>query len=123
MTTSNSVSAHNRKVGQWGEQAAERYLSERQYQILEKNARTARGEIDLVAQLGDVTVFVEVKARTTRSFGLPEEAITPRKLAHMLAAAALYAAEHEIDHWQLDVIAVEGIPGVTPRIEHFENVS
>lgn len=114
---------HNQEIGKWGEQAAAEYLQTRGYQILDKNARTPFGEIDLVARLEAVTVFVEVKARTTRSFGLPEEAITPRKLAHMRASAEYYAAEHEIDCWQLDVLAVEGVPGVKPRIEYFENVS
>jgi putative endonuclease len=114
---------HNQKIGKWGEQAAAKYLRAKGYQILDKNARTPYGEIDIVARLEYVTVFVEVKARTSRSFGLPEEALTPRKLQHMLAAAEHYAAEHEIDTWQCDAISVEGIPGVTPRIEHFENVT
>jgi putative endonuclease len=114
---------HNQQIGKWGEQAAADYLSQRGYQILDKNARTPYGEIDLVAALEGLTVFVEVKARTTRSFGLPEEAVTPRKLAHMRAAAEFYAAERSLDTWQLDVLAVEGTPGKTPVIEHFENVS
>ncbi len=114
---------HNQQIGKWGEEAAASYLSARGYLILEKNARTPYGEIDLVARLEGITVFVEVKTRTTRSFGLPETAITPRKLAHMLAAAEHYAAEHEIDTWQCDALAIEGRPGVTPRIEHFENVT
>jgi Holliday junction resolvase-like predicted endonuclease len=69
-----------------------------------------------------VTIFVEVKARTSRKFGLPEESISSRKLAHMRACAGYYASQHEINHWQCDAIAVEGIPGTPPRIEHFENV-
>ena len=113
---------HNQEIGKWGEQAAAEYLQHKGYEILDKNARTPFGEIDLVVRMEAVTVFVEVKARTTRSFGLPEEAITPRKLAHMRACAEHYAAGHEIDTWQLDVLAVEGLPGVTPRIVHFENV-
>jgi putative endonuclease len=114
---------HNQKIGRWGEESAAEYLKKRGYQILDKNARTPYGEIDLVARLEGVTVMVEVKARTSRRFGLPEEAITARKLNHMLAAAAHYAAEHALDSWQLDVLAVEGVPGVEPRIEHFENIS
>ena len=114
---------HNQEIGKWGEQAAADYLCQRGYQILDKNARTPFGEIDLVARLETLTVFVEVKARTTHSFGLPEEAVTPRKMTHMLACAEHYAAEHEIDTWQLDVLAVEGKPGLPPRIDHFENVS
>ncbi|MGC1378127.1 MAG: YraN family protein [Anaerolineales bacterium] len=114
--------AHNQKIGRWGEEMAAAYLQERGYEIVEKNARTPCGEIDLVARRDGLTVFVEVKTRTSRRFGLPEEAITPRKQAHMLAAAEHYAAEHEIDSWQADVLAVEGQPGKTPSIEHFENV-
>jgi putative endonuclease len=114
---------HNQKIGKWGEQAAAEYLTARGYEIVERNARTPYGEIDLVARLEGFTVFVEVKARTTRSFGLPEEALTTRKLRHMRAAAGHYAAEHEIDNWQCDAIAVEGSPGTQPRFEHFENVT
>ena len=53
--------------------------------------------------------------------GLPEESITPRKREHMLAAAEHYAAENNIDHWQIDVIAIEGKPGSKPKITYFEN--
>lgn len=114
---------HNQRMGRWGEQAAAAYLLERGYQILARNVRTPYGEIDLVAEVDGLMVFVEVKARASRRFGLPEESLTLRKLKHMRAAAGHYAAEHEIDTWQCDAIAVEGIPGVTPRIEHFENVT
>ena len=113
---------HNQKIGRWGEDIAARYLQERGYEILDKNARTPYGEIDLVARFDGIAVFVEVKTRTSRRFGLPEEAVTPRKQAHMLAAAEHYAAEREINAWQVDVLAVEGAPGKTPLIEHFENV-
>jgi putative endonuclease len=114
---------HNQKIGKWGETVASTYLAERGYQILGKNIRTPYGEIDILARLEDLTVFVEVKARTSRRFGLPETALTPAKLKHMRAAAGHYAAEHEIDTWQCDALAVEGQPGLPPRIEHFENVT
>lgn len=114
---------HNQHIGKWGEQAAADYLQSKGYRILEKNTRTPFGEIDIVATLQDVTVFVEVKTRTSRSFGLPEEGLTRRKLAHMLACAEHYAAEHELETWQCDAVSVEGKPGLTPQIEHFENVT
>lgn len=113
---------HNQKIGRWGEEMTAAFLQKLGDEILDKNARTPYGEIDLVTRRGGVTVFVEVKTRTTRSFGLPEEAITPRKQGHMLAAAEHYAAAHQIDSWQVDVVAVEGKPGKTPQIEHFENI-
>ncbi len=43
------------------------------------------------------------------------------KREHMLACAECYAAENAIDHWQIDVIAVEGKQGMEPKITHFEN--
>jgi putative endonuclease len=112
---------HNQRVGRWGEQAAAEYLGGRDYEIAERNARTPYGEIDLVARQGDMTIFVEVKTRTSRTFGLPEESITPRKQAHLQACAEYYAAEHEIDHWQVDVIAIEKRDGKV-EIVHFESV-
>jgi putative endonuclease len=96
-------------------------LASHGHELIATNVRTPFGEIDLVAQLGDITVFVEVKTRSSNRLGVPEESVTPRKQQHMLAAAEHYAAEHEIDHWQIDVIAVEGKPGTKPVITHFEN--
>jgi putative endonuclease len=116
------MTKHNQHIGAWGEQAAADWLAERGCEILARNVRTPYGEIDIVAQQGDITVFVEVKTRTSEKMGLPEISITPRKQQHMLAAAEHYAAQHEIDHWQIDVISVEGKPGMKPVITQFENI-
>jgi len=111
---------HNQKVGQLGEQAATDYLISKNYEIIARNVRTPYGEIDLIGRKDDTTIFVEVKARTTKSFGPPEIAVTPRKQGHMLSCAEHYAQQNEIDHWQIDVIAVERVGGKT-EIVHFEN--
>jgi putative endonuclease len=75
----------------------------------------------MIARQGDLTIFIEVKTRTSNSMGLPEESITPRKRQHMISAAEHYAAEREIDHWQIDVVSIEGRPGTEPVITYFEN--
>ena len=75
----------NQRVGKWGEQAAADFLAERGYEIVARNLRTPYGEIDLIAQKDGFTIFVEVKARTSKVFGPPEVAVTPRKQGHMLA--------------------------------------
>lgn len=112
---------HNQRVGQWGEDAAATFLVEHGLTIVERNARTPYGEIDIVAKQDEITVFVEVKTlRSSRNF-FPEHNVTQRKREHMLAAAASYAAEHDIDHWQIDVVAVEGKSASMPKITHFEN--
>ena len=112
---------HNQRIGKWGEDAVAAYLAGSGYEILARNARTPYGEIDIVTRQGDITIFVEVKTlRSSRNF-FPEQNVTARKQAHMLACAEPYAAEHATDHWQIDVIAVEGNMGLEPKITHFEN--
>ena len=113
--------SHNQRIGAWGEQTATDWLTERGYEILARNVRTPYGEIDIIARQGDITIFVEVKTLTASKDFLPEHQITPRKREHMLNAGQHYAAEHEIDHWQVDVISVEGRPGIKATITHFEN--
>ena len=112
---------HNQKIGKWGEEVVAAYLIERGYEIITRNARTPYGEIDIIAKQADITIFVEVKTRTSNKMGLPEESVNLRKQAHMLACAEHYAAENAIDHWQIDVISVEGKVGLEPMITHFEN--
>ena len=125
------------EVGSWGEDLAATYLTERGYTILERNVRTSYGEIDLVAQkeIGgregeggideeSVLVFVEVKTRRSTKYGLPEEAMTSRKQAHLLAAIQSYLQSHPelAGSWRVDVIAIlhsKNIP--VPEIIHFEN--
>ncbi len=112
---------HNQRVGQWGEDAVAAYLAERGYEVVARNARTPYGEIDIVARQTDIVIFIEVKTRTSNKMGLPEDSVNARKQAHMLACAEHYAAEKAIDHWQIDVVAVEGKVGSKPMITHFEN--
>jgi putative endonuclease len=113
--------SHNQHIGKWGEQVAVEHLCSRGCEVIGRNVRTPYGEIDIIAKQGDTTLFVEVKTRTSNKMGLPEESITAKKREHMVACAEHYAAEHEIDHWQIDVISVEGKPGIEPVITYFEN--
>jgi putative endonuclease len=119
-------------LGRWGETVAAGYLERLGYTILERNARTPYGEIDLVARQDTekgrsreaVTVFVEVKTRSSTAFGLPEEAVTARKRGHLLAAAQSYLLDHPAlgEAWRVDVVAIQRLRrGQAPVITHFEN--
>ena len=115
-------------VGRWGEELAAGYLRQRGYSLLDRNARTPYGEIDLVAippaAAGSCTVFVEVKTRRSGAFGLPEESVTAGKRAHLLAAARAYLQAHpELgDAWRIDVVAIRQVDrAAPPEIVHFEN--
>lgn len=112
---------HNQRVGKWGEDAVAAYLVGRSYELIARNARTPYGEIDIVAKQDDITIFIEVKTLTLSKSFFPEHNVTARKREHMLAAGEYYAAQNAIDHWQIDVIAVEGKVGLEPKITHFEN--
>jgi putative endonuclease len=115
------MTQHNRQIGAWGEQVAVDWLIEHGHQIEARNIRTPHGEIDIIAKQGDVTVFVEVKTLISSRNFFPEHNITARKREHMLAAAQHYAAERGIDHFQIDVLAIEGKPGTKPSVTYFEN--
>ena len=117
------MSKHNQAIGRWGEQVAAEYLQTRGYELVDSNVRTPYGEIDLIVRRGEIVIFVEVKTRTSASYGYPEESITPRKQEHMFASAEHYAQENALEHWQIDAISVEGKPsGKSPKITHFEDV-
>lgn len=125
---------HRQRIGRWGENVAAYYLEKKGYRVQARNVRTPRGEIDLIAfqessQSSPVVVFVEVKTRTNTGFGLPEEAVDPRKLDHIFLSADAYLQDHPEQaalEWRIDVIAIQGQPGSKVEdviIEHFENVS
>jgi putative endonuclease len=103
---------------------AESYFVNLGLEVVEKNFRTREGEIDLIVRDGQEIVFVEVKTRTSSSFGYPEEAVTEEKMAHLTAAAEKYLEKHpEIDSWRMDVLAIIGRPGKgSPQFEWYKNV-
>ena len=89
MSSPNTTNAR-RALGAAGEAAAAAELQRRGYRILEKNVRTALGELDLVARHGDTLCFIEVKTRRSTAFGYPQEAITRTKQWHLIRMAQWY---------------------------------
>ena len=94
------------------------------YKILEKNWKYSRiGEIDIIAQDKDVIVFVEVKYRRTKAYGLAIEAITPKKLEKIYQSALAYLGQTNIKYknYRIDIIAID--KAVEPQIQHYKNIS
>lgn len=77
----------NKEIGQIGEDAAVIFLEQLGYNILERNWRFSRAEIDIIAKDHDILVFVEVKTRSYNYYGEPEDFINERK-EHLLSDAA-----------------------------------
>lgn len=112
------------QLGQRGEQLAVTQLQARGYTLIERNYRCAVGEIDVVTQRGAQWVFVEVRARRGQGFGTPEESLTPRKRAHLVAAAQHYLQAHALENvdWRIDFVAVAFSPtGELLRVDIIEN--
>ncbi len=96
-------------LGQKGEEIARKALEKDGYRILEKNFRCRQGEIDIVAEKKGVICFIEVKSRSSESFGLPEEAVTHWKQKRLLAVAYVYLGNKEVKSkdTRFDVVSVD----------------
>lgn len=86
---------HNTLLGSQGEEYVMSFLEKEGYRIRARNYRTARGEIDIIAEHGETIAFVEVKTRYTEPFEL-STVITPTKQRRILAAARAYCAAQQI---------------------------
>jgi putative endonuclease len=94
--------------GRVAEDAAVAWLEGHGYRIVERNHRNAAGELDVVAEDGEVLCFVEVKARTETLFGPALAAVGPRKRQRVARAAALYLALRGVQPaCRFDVLAME----------------
>ena len=102
-------------VAKIGESLAVKHLKARGCKILARNYRAIRGEIDLIVQDGEFTVFVEVKTRRSLKFGLPQAAVTLQKQRQISKVALAYLQTHNLldTPCRFDVIAIH----LSPRLE------
>ena len=82
------------ELGRRGEQLAVDHLEAAGYRILDRNWRCPSGELDIVALDGDTLVVVEVKTRSSRSYGDPLEAVDDRKLTRVCVLAGRWRRAH-----------------------------
>ncbi len=107
-----------KSLGRKGEDIACKALKNDKYKIIGKNYRCRQGEIDIIAEdRGKVLCFVEVKAKSSYGFGLPEEAVTRRKQGRIQAAAFSYIESKGLKSraMRFDVVSVD-LSGRTARI-------
>lgn len=111
--------------GRVGESTAISYLITQGYRIIETNFRSKLGEIDIIAQEGNVLVFVEVKTRWSKKYGYPEEAVTPRKLRSIAKTSDYYKLMHPNTPslMRIDVVAIEAEGGKVQSIRLIKNAS
>ena len=100
---------------------AAEYLVSKGYEIVIRNYRFKHSEIDLIVRKNDWLVFVEVKTRSSQTFGHPEEFVDDQKERKILEGAEQYIFEND---WQgnvrYDIVAVL-LKGEPPEILHLED--
>ena len=117
------MATHN-DMGKWGEDLAEAYLERKGYTIVERDWKSGRRDIDIIALDNDVVVFVEVKTRRNRLFGEPEDAIDYRKRQNLQQAINHYVKFRNIrQEIRFDIISVVGTIGTEPDIQHIQDVA
>lgn len=115
--------ARHNEFGKKGEALAALYLTERGYQILHCNWRHAPYEIDIIALKAGVLHFVEVKSRSSKNFGLPEEAVTKKKFKSLQNAADEFLFQHpEYRLVQYDILAISTFIDKAPEFFLIEDV-
>jgi len=110
--------------GRQGEQQAVEFLQQQDYEILARNVRGGRGELDIVARKGDVLAFIEVKAHKERASSL--QAVTEDKCARLRSAASAWLMKHTDIAWlqcRFDLIMVSPPKVSRPwtSIEHIKD--
>ncbi len=119
-----------RKLGNTGEDMACKYLKRKGYRILERNYVALNKEIDIIASINDITVFVEVKTRTAGRINpnepRPASAVTPQKQRDIIKAARCYIARSRPEgRIRFDVIEIlarsDGNRTDAEKIHHIES--
>ena len=99
-----------------GESIATQYLERKGFRIIERNFRKPYGEIDIIAEFGNVVRFVEVKTVSRESLPdvsremedyRPEEMVHESKLRKVARTAELYMNNlSDMRDYQIDVVGV-----------------
>ena len=109
------------ELGKKGEEIAAIYLMGKGYNILERNWRFGRDEIDIIAEYDKFLVIVEVKTRSTGYFGKPEESVTEKKQRFLIRAANEYVNQKEIElEIRFDIFSIV-IESNKQTINHIED--
>jgi len=113
--------------GRNGENEARIFLEKLGLKFVEANYKNKIGEIDLVMTDGDWLVFVEVKLKTGRLTGNPEDMIDSRKLYQIRRTAESHVVENSLNiykqKFRIDAVRiVKNNDNSIERINHYKNL-
>jgi putative endonuclease len=112
------------KTGVKGENLAAEFLVKKGFEIVVRNFRHKKAEIDLIVRRENWLIFVEVKTRSSFNFGEPEQFVDEFKARHIFDAAEEYIFRYDWHgHVRFDVVSVKipNDPMAAPEIAHFED--
>jgi len=125
--SSTSIKTQNRAKGNVGEEIAIKYLLGQGFKILVQNYSPKRnyqgGEVDIIAIRDDQIHAIEVKYRTSDTWGMGRESVNFRKQTSIRKITAQYLRESDLldkiscSH---DIIEITK-SGDSTELEHFEN--
>ena len=108
------------RTGNTGETLAADFLQQKGFEVVTRNYRYKHAEIDLIVKQNNMLVFVEVKTRSSSSFGEPEAFVDSRKASKIFEGAEQYVYE---TNWngniRFDIVSVK--MGTHSEIIHFED--
>ncbi|MFW6134934.1 MAG: YraN family protein [Elusimicrobiota bacterium] len=110
-------------LGRKGEDIAVKYLKKKKYKILTQGFRFLRGEIDIIAYDRDTLVFIEVKTRRNKEYGLPEESVTPKKQNQIKKIALGFLMKYNLENTdcRFDVISLLLDKEKKPSLRHIKD--
>ena len=108
------MSVKTKTLGKRGEDVAAAFLKKKGYKILFRNYKCSFGEIDIIADHKKILSFIEVKTRSTKKYGLPQEAITPEKQDKISRVALEFVQRYKMANRaaRFDVVSVQCLNGV-----------
>lgn len=113
--------AQHNELGKKGEQLAIDFLIENDYQIVSRNFRFDKAEVDIIARQQDILAIIEVKARSTADYGDPQDFVKPKQMKNILKAVDQYVIVNDLDvEVRFDIIAITKT-GKQYNIVHLEN--
>ncbi|AZB34683.1 YraN family protein [Chryseobacterium bernardetii] len=99
--------ADHNDFGKIAEDIAADFLQKNGYKILTRNFRFQKAEIDIITEKDDLIIIIEVKARSTDAFMLPQEAVTKTKIRSIVLAANHYLEEYnKQNEVRFDIISI-----------------
>ncbi|MGB7841376.1 MAG: YraN family protein [Salinimicrobium sp.] len=113
--------AEHNELGKEGEEMAVVFLKKEGYEILVRNFRYLKAEVDIIAKKGNILAAVEVKTRSTPDFGDPQEFVKQKQINSLVKAVDFFVNEQKLNvEVRFDIIAIIRNRAGT-RIEHLED--